>query len=408
MRCHSMTGLIQRHCISIPLWVVALTIAWENGQPSRLRSQAGIESDIIASRYSGCTASLAYIHERLDAAIWIGRLPTLARPISICVYCYNLVIEKCTSHGELFSLNLHWKSWPFNARKRLQVPIPSFLQTEILDWNDKSNSVFLPMLQIALDVSANFLSPMAAVPLTIDESDNLNSSVFLSSYISLNKMCTEWSYKGHVVLSNCPFFLTFCFSTLEILPIIHCYRPSIIHIYNPYIICLILHPAIPQYARRFRLCVHAFNRRKSAFWQTVSPQIFRLWPEYVPLNHGSFGASPTVVADRRDAELRELRRNPDKYLRYTIEDRLNNNLDKIAPLLGITDPKTAKNVVFINNATMGVNTVLRSYPFKRAILSSMPTRPTMLVREPQNSLSHSWVSKQSLWISGILSRPTIL
>lgn len=104
---------------------------------------------------------------------------------------------------------------------------------------------------------------------------------------------------------------------------------------------------------------------KVPFGKQFRLKYFDFDPEYVPLNHGSFGASPTVVADRRDAELRELRRNPDKYLRYTIEDRLNNNLDKIAPLLGITDPKTAKNVVFINNATMGVNTVLRSYPFKK-------------------------------------------
>lgn len=88
-------------------------------------------------------------------------------------------------------------------------------------------------------------------------------------------------------------------------------------------------------------------------------------PEYVPLNHGSFGSAPIAVNARRDAENKELRANPDKYFRFTAGSRTATVLKKLWPYLGITSEKTGKNVVFVTNATMGVNTVLRSYPFKK-------------------------------------------
>lgn len=102
---------------------------------------------------------------------------------------------------------------------------------------------------------------------------------------------------------------------------------------------------------------------KVPFGKQFRLKYFDFDPEYIPLNHGSFGAVPKPVTERRDFELKEYRRNPEKYLRFTIASELTKTLDGLAPYLGITTPETAKNVVFVQNATVGVNTVLRSLPF---------------------------------------------
>lgn len=89
-------------------------------------------------------------------------------------------------------------------------------------------------------------------------------------------------------------------------------------------------------------------------------------PEYLPFNHGSFGATPKQVIVRRDAEQLELRRNADKYYRYTIVERQERALRKLAPYFGISaSSKFANNLVFVGNATSGINIVLRSLPFKK-------------------------------------------
>lgn len=101
------------------------------------------------------------------------------------------------------------------------------------------------------------------------------------------------------------------------------------------------------------------------FGRQFREEYFDLDPEYLPLNHGSFGATPKSVIARRDAEQSELRANPDKFYRYTIIDKQDKALRKLAPYLGITKEKYINNIVFVGNATSGVNIVLRSLPFKK-------------------------------------------
>lgn len=102
-----------------------------------------------------------------------------------------------------------------------------------------------------------------------------------------------------------------------------------------------------------------------AFGKEFRAKYFEFDPEYVPLNNGSFGAPPAVVRERRDAEQLEFRRNPEKYMRFTIATKLTETLDQVAPFVGINDKDNARNLVFVSNATVGVNTVLRSWPFKK-------------------------------------------
>ena len=97
------------------------------------------------------------------------------------------------------------------------------------------------------------------------------------------------------------------------------------------------------------------------FGRQFRHKYFQFDPEYIPLNHGSFGAAPTEVLEAAAEETRRCRANPDKYLRYELLNRTNPARLEVAKIID-ADPK---NVVFVQNATVGVNTVLRSIPFKK-------------------------------------------
>ncbi|KAH8744948.1 aminotransferase family protein-like protein [Hyaloscypha finlandica] len=82
---------------------------------------------------------------------------------------------------------------------------------------------------------------------------------------------------------------------------------------------------------------------------------------YLPLNHGSFGTFPKVVRDRQ-RELQDLMEaRPDTYLRYTYLELLEESRKAIAPLLGVCMDE----VVFVPNATTGVNTILRNLVYQK-------------------------------------------
>ena len=77
------------------------------------------------------------------------------------------------------------------------------------------------------------------------------------------------------------------------------------------------------------------------------------------LNHGSFGACPTEVL-RYQANLRaEMEAEPVRFLSRELDDRLDIARVALATFLGAD----AEDLAFVNNATSGVNAVLRSLRF---------------------------------------------
>jgi hercynylcysteine S-oxide lyase len=80
---------------------------------------------------------------------------------------------------------------------------------------------------------------------------------------------------------------------------------------------------------------------------------------YRPLNHGSFGTVPKVVLEYQRQLQIETEARPDTFIRYTYLKLLKESRSAVAPLLG-ADPGE---VVFVPNATTGVNTVLRNLSF---------------------------------------------
>src|SRR5277367_5850617 len=84
-----------------------------------------------------------------------------------------------------------------------------------------------------------------------------------------------------------------------------------------------------------------------------------LWgldPAVTYLNHGSFGACPSAVLERQAALRLEMEREPVDFLVARLPGRLDAARESLAGFLAAD----AADLVFVSNATAGVNAVLRS------------------------------------------------
>jgi isopenicillin-N epimerase len=90
----------------------------------------------------------------------------------------------------------------------------------------------------------------------------------------------------------------------------------------------------------------------------------RLWglkPGTVFLNHGSFGACPKPILELQSRLRREMEAEPVQFLWRRYEERLEPARQVLAQFVGAN----SRDIVFVTNATTGVNAVLRSLKFKR-------------------------------------------
>src|SRR5512145_1067283 len=85
-------------------------------------------------------------------------------------------------------------------------------------------------------------------------------------------------------------------------------------------------------------------------------RLFLLDPSIVFLNHGSFGACPTEVFEAYQGWQRELERNPVAFLGRRSAALLAESRTVLAKALGARP----EHLVYLSNATGGVNTVARS------------------------------------------------
>ncbi|KAF5101231.1 hypothetical protein D0Z03_000625 [Geotrichum reessii] len=97
------------------------------------------------------------------------------------------------------------------------------------------------------------------------------------------------------------------------------------------------------------------------FGKQFREKYFAFDPAYTPLNHGSFGATPKPVLAAVQAEQDEYVANPDKYLLYDLSSKIDPAREVVA---GLVNAPSVDNLVFVQNATIGVNTVLRSWRFR--------------------------------------------
>jgi isopenicillin-N epimerase len=89
-------------------------------------------------------------------------------------------------------------------------------------------------------------------------------------------------------------------------------------------------------------------------------ELFLLDPEVHFLNHGSFGACPKPVFAEYQRWQLEMERQPVHFVQH----RLHPELLKARAALGAFINAPAENLVFVDNATWGVNVIARSFDFK--------------------------------------------
>ncbi len=94
----------------------------------------------------------------------------------------------------------------------------------------------------------------------------------------------------------------------------------------------------------------------------MNVELKKLWPldpKVVFLNHGSFGSCPLPVLEFQQSLRDRMERQPVQFLVRELEPLLDQARAALAQFAGAR----AENVVFVPNATSGVNTVLRSLTF---------------------------------------------
>lgn len=92
----------------------------------------------------------------------------------------------------------------------------------------------------------------------------------------------------------------------------------------------------------------------------ADPSLFPLDPGITFLNHGSFGSCPLEVLEYQNQLRMRLERQPVRFFLRELETLLDEARASLAALVGTA----ADNLVFLPNATTGVNTVLRSIPIE--------------------------------------------
>jgi isopenicillin-N epimerase len=85
-------------------------------------------------------------------------------------------------------------------------------------------------------------------------------------------------------------------------------------------------------------------------------------PEVTFLNHGSFGSCPEPVLDVQGDFRRRLEREPVRFMDRALEGLLDETRISVAAFVGAAP----EDLVFVPNATTGVNTVLQSLPLGKA------------------------------------------
>ncbi|XP_048730048.1 uncharacterized protein LOC125647413 [Ostrea edulis] len=107
------------------------------------------------------------------------------------------------------------------------------------------------------------------------------------------------------------------------------------------------------------------------FGAAMKKECFHFEDGFTFINHGSFGVVPTKIREKQKQLLDVLNDNPGVFYRQTNVELFQRSIDAAAKFLG-ADPS---NLVFVQNATAGVNSVLKSFPWQKGdeILASIYT-----------------------------------
>jgi isopenicillin-N epimerase len=87
---------------------------------------------------------------------------------------------------------------------------------------------------------------------------------------------------------------------------------------------------------------------------------WHLDPDVAFLNHGSFGATPRAVLAEQDRWRARMERHPTGFMTYDLPAALRAAAAHLAAFVGVDD----RDLVFVENATVGCNAVLNAFQLK--------------------------------------------
>jgi isopenicillin-N epimerase len=108
--------------------------------------------------------------------------------------------------------------------------------------------------------------------------------------------------------------------------------------------------------------------------------------ETVFLNHGSYGATPTIVLDEQKRWQRLLEKDPVRFYEEIAPDALRKSREAIANLVNC-DPE---DLALIENATSGVNIILRSLSFEKGDEIIVPDHAYQACRNTIDYVAEKW------------------
>lgn len=102
---------------------------------------------------------------------------------------------------------------------------------------------------------------------------------------------------------------------------------------------------------------------------------WQLEPDLTYLNHGAFGLTPNAVIKAQDCWRAQIERDPTAFFGFEVEAALRQAAAAVAKAIGAA----AEDLVFVENATSGINAVLRMLDFEPGdeILITSLTYPAM-------------------------------
>jgi selenocysteine lyase/cysteine desulfurase len=114
------------------------------------------------------------------------------------------------------------------------------------------------------------------------------------------------------------------------------------------------------------------------FGREAKSKLYALDPTFSFTNHGSFGACPKMILEKRFELQLELEKCADKWFRLTIHELWSKNVRSLADYLHVNE----RNIMLCENATEAINAVLKSIEFdkggREAILANEYTYGAVL------------------------------
>ncbi|KAK3087724.1 hypothetical protein FSP39_009673 [Pinctada imbricata] len=103
------------------------------------------------------------------------------------------------------------------------------------------------------------------------------------------------------------------------------------------------------------------DKDSPVFGQSVREKEFNLEKDWNFLNTGSYGVTPKCVQEAQQRHQFKMNSHPEKWFRREVEPLYKEATKEAADFVGCD----SQDLVFVQNATTGINTVLKSYPYEK-------------------------------------------